>query len=415
MRMFWHLGLGRELGLIFWTLAFLEASFGAYLGIWPLWIERLGAPVSIVGLVLGSSGIVRLAVLAPSALLAERFNRKRLIVVIRTAAVLGMLSAAVAQHWTHLFVMVVGGAIGELVFPLLQTHVATHAGERRIRAFTLIFTVGPSIALFISPLLSGLLVATWGLRAAFVLAALLSTISIVCFALTKRDLPSPTGHQAELSGGYRAAFAEAAIRRVLILQGVTVFILALGTSLAPNFLESTRGLEPARIATLGAGSAIGSMLFGVAVTRITSLQRNPIAAASIPVFATSIAFAIFITQGALGWIAFAFVLRGGLFSAWALYAAALGEIAPARYRARTFAMVEMLGGAAFSLAPIFAGRLFEVRASLPLMVASILGIVLLPILLISQRAAHRVEARDTYSSAQVPQTASLIVPLPDQE
>lgn len=141
-----QLALGREVENIFWAMFFVEGAFGAYMGIWPLWIERLGAPVTVVGLVLGSSGIVRLAVLAPSAALAERFGVRRLILLARVVAGLGMVSAALATHWTHLFLMVIGSAIGELAFPLTLAHVAAHAGKERVRAFALVFGLGPSVA-----------------------------------------------------------------------------------------------------------------------------------------------------------------------------------------------------------------------------------------------------------------------------
>ena len=62
----WHLGLGREIGFIFWGMIMVEAAFGAYVGIWPLWIEALGAPITVVGFVLGSSGILRLLFMAPA-------------------------------------------------------------------------------------------------------------------------------------------------------------------------------------------------------------------------------------------------------------------------------------------------------------------------------------------------------------
>src|SRR3712207_9528522 len=102
----WHLGLGPELGHVFWAMIFVEAAFGAYMSVWPLWIEALGAPVTVVGLVLGSSGLLRLLTLGPSANLAERFDARRLIVVARCCAGLGMIAAALANHWPQLFLMV---------------------------------------------------------------------------------------------------------------------------------------------------------------------------------------------------------------------------------------------------------------------------------------------------------------------
>ncbi len=32
-RTYWHIGLGPEVGIIFWAMVFLEAAFGSYMGI----------------------------------------------------------------------------------------------------------------------------------------------------------------------------------------------------------------------------------------------------------------------------------------------------------------------------------------------------------------------------------------------
>ena len=158
-RVSWHFGLGRELGYVFWAMIGVEAAFGAYVGIWPLWIEALGAPITIVGFVLGSSGILRLLFMAPSASLADRFNPTRLIVLVRLAAAIGLISAGLAMHWTQLVPMVIGGALGDVAFPLVQAQLARLAGDQRVRAFTLVFNVGPAVAFGIAPLLSAGLIA----------------------------------------------------------------------------------------------------------------------------------------------------------------------------------------------------------------------------------------------------------------
>src|SRR3712207_2145380 len=92
----WDLGLGREIGYVFWAMIGVEAAFGAYVGIWPLWIEALGAPITVVGLVLGSSGLLRLLTLAPSAALAERVDPRTLILIARSLTGLGLITAGLA-------------------------------------------------------------------------------------------------------------------------------------------------------------------------------------------------------------------------------------------------------------------------------------------------------------------------------
>ena len=387
-RVRWDLGLGREVGLAFWAMSFLEAAFGSYMGIWPLWIERLGAPVAIVGLVLGASGVLRLIVLIPSAALAERFGIKRLVIAARVATLVGLFGAALATHWTHLAVMVIGSGLGELAFPLVKAHVAHYAGSARIRAFTLVFTVGPSVALFVSPLVAGLLIELADLRAAFLLAAACTAVSVVFFWQMAPIRDPRLGRTMEPTG-YRSAFADLTVRRLLVLQGATIFSLALGTSLVPTFLEDVRGLSPAAIASLGALAAIGSTLFGLAVVRLGRLQRAPFAGAAIAVALTAVGFATFMSTEWIVLVGFAFVCRGGLFSAWALFTAAIADSATETNRARSFSLSEIIGGLGISLAPMAAGPLFALNAYLPLSLALSFALLLVPTLVLMQRIAGR--------------------------
>ena len=85
-----RLDLPQPIVPIFWGLFFLEATFGAYLSVWPLWIEQLGASVTIVGLVLGSSGFIRLLVIAPSASIADRLGYRRAILISRSITAVGL-------------------------------------------------------------------------------------------------------------------------------------------------------------------------------------------------------------------------------------------------------------------------------------------------------------------------------------
>ena len=102
---------------LFWALVLIEAAYGAYLGILPLGIEKLGAPIAIVGLLLGANGILRLFILYPSTTIANRFGYRRTIMVARGAAFLGLMAAALATRWQQLLLLVIGIAIGRSSFP----------------------------------------------------------------------------------------------------------------------------------------------------------------------------------------------------------------------------------------------------------------------------------------------------------
>jgi MFS family permease len=382
-----HLGLPQQLVPIFWALVFLEACYGSYMTVWPLWIERLGAPITVVGLVLGSTGIVRLFVLVPSSAIADRFGVRRTVVVARGVTVLALLSTAAATHWTHLAPMVIGTSIGTLAHPLLQSIVASQAGTQQMRSFALVVSVGPSIALIISPLISGAVVALWGMRAAFVLAAIFTMIAIGFISRVAEPEPHAR-NETRQDAGYRATLGTPIIRIIVILLLITVFSLSLGTSFIPNFLEDVRGMDAAVITTMSAIAAVGSAIFGLAVARLRRLQRVPFLTVALAVGLTAIGLLLFRVTGAIPLIVVAFLCRGGLFSAWAMLAAGIGEFATPAQRTRAFALCEMVGGFALAVGPIVAGPLYSYRATLPFDVALLLAMALIPLLVVVQRRAH---------------------------
>ena len=400
---------------LFWGLFLLEATFGSYFAIWPLWIEELGAPIKVVGLVLGSAGFIRLFVIFPAATIADRFGYRRTIMVARSIAIAGLLSAAVATEWWQLFIMVIAGAIGEMVFPLIQTLVATEAGDDRIRAFALVFNVGPSVALIIAPLASSVLVAAYGMRAAFIFGAILSVFSLY-FLRQILEPPLDVIEAHETSPTYAATLRHSAVQIITGILFLTIFVLSMGVSFIPTFLEDVRGFAPSTIAAMGALPAIGSAAFGLAVSRLPKLQRSPFVTASVAVAGTGAALLIFRSTAIIPLLILAFLLRGGLFSTWATMAGVLGDRSPRLLRSRAFALLEMAGGVAFSLGPIVAGILYATNPTLPFEVAAVAAFLLIPVFALAQRRMTAVP-RDPDSGSRPVAVLPLPVedPLPESQ
>jgi MFS family permease len=380
-------GLPPPLVPLAWAMPLVEATGGAYLGILPLWMVRLGAPIPVVGLLLGAAGALRLAALAPTAAIAARLGDRRTLLACRAATALGLLSAAAATHWPQLVGLLVGGALGELVFPLAQARVATQSEGERLRAFALIFTVGPAVALAVAPLVAGGLVARWGMRAAFVFAAACSAGSLPFLARLPADVPSP--RTARPASSYRAAVADPGFRLVAPLLLLALFALSLGTAFVPTFLDEVRGLEPATIAALSAASAGGTAAFGLAVARLRRLQGAPLVGVAAAVAVTAAGIGLVRSSAAIGLLVVAFACRGGLAAMWAMLDAILGELAAPAHLTRAFALTEMIGGIGMALGPLVAGPLYAWRPTLPFDAGMVLALGLVPVVLLAQRRADR--------------------------
>jgi MFS family permease len=360
----WQFGLGRENGLTFWGMSFLEASFGAFMALWPLWIEELGASIGTVGLLLGLGGILRLFALAPSAWLSRRFGLTRVLVASRSVATLGILSAALAPSWPWLLPAVAGMAVGDMAFPLVSTSVALNAGAKRVRAFAIILTMGPSVALMLTPLLSGGLVGLWGLRAPFVASACFSAVSVGFLARLRPVVPRDIDeHSAQDT--YLSVLRYGRVRTLLLLQFLTFFALGMGTSLLSNYLHDTAGYAESTVASLTAATALGSIIFSALITRSTRLSHRPLRAVALTAASAAIGYLLFLRADLLPLALLGLTLRGGFFAAWPLYAAVLGEATPARLRPHAFALGEILAGSGFVAAPVLAGQLYDIRPELP--------------------------------------------------
>lgn len=374
----WQLGLGRQNGLAFWGLLFIEGSFGAFFPIWPLFMEELGAPITIVGVLLGLGGLFRLFVLLPTAAIARRFGSKRLLMWCRIISTTAIGSAAFAPSWPWLIGVLAGTAVGSMAFPIILSHVSAYSSEReRVRAFSLIVTIGPSIALLIAPLISSGLIRVFGLRAPFLLAALSSAIAIVILSRIseRRELGIEEESESE-APSYRRVMAYSPVRTVLLLKLLTVFTLGLGSQLIPNYLREAGGYSDDLISFLSAFSAIGTIGFGALVVRNKRFNAAPLLGAALAVALVSVGFLVLLMPEIVVFVVLGFLFRGGVFASISLFSAVLGEIASPRSREHVFTLSEIFIVSGLSFAPIVAGVLFDIWPGLPLLLSALIGIPL---------------------------------------
>lgn len=385
-------GLPRSIVPVFFAMICIEGSLGAYGSVWPLWMERLHADVAIIGILLGAPGFLRMIVVGPSAALADRLGPRRLMLASRAFATVAYLGAFFAKDWKHLLPVIVLIAAAEIVFPVAQSYVGHHASQdQRMRSLTLVFNVGPAVALALSPLLSSGIVGLFGIRWAFLLAAVLSFLALISFIRVDPDIPHDPKKNDEPQSTYREALSQRSVQVLLALQGAMIFTLSLGLSLIPTFLEDVRHLEPSTIALLGAFPAVGSIVFGLLVARTSLIQAHPLWGIAWAVTQTSIGLFIFHQFGSPIVLAAAFFLRGGFFSGWVLFISAIGIVSNPAHRSRCFAASETIGGVTAALGPIVAGVLYSQRNLLPFEIAIAFAFVLIPILFVAQGRLGKIQ------------------------
>ncbi|MDQ3549781.1 MAG: MFS transporter, partial [Chloroflexota bacterium] len=291
-----------------------------------------------------------------------------------------------AQTWWMLFPAILVMSAGNIVWPSVSKVIADSTDSRsRTRAFTLIYTVGPSIALLLSPSIGGIMADTISLRSIFFAAAVAQIVSVVLFSRLRPV--EHTGDEKVESAGYRAVLRYKPVVVICGLFLALLLVLTTGYTLVPNYLEDEHSIGIGTIGQLGSIFAVGSVLLGVLIAKVKRFAP-PLNALLLTTSMAPLAFLLLLGGGSTWVFALAFLCRGGYFVSWGLIYAILGEVAPERLRSRSFALAEVLGGFGFGIAPFIAGALYEIDPTLPLVVALIGVAPLMLAILFARRYVH---------------------------
>lgn len=397
------LGLGRDVTILVVMMGLWELAFGLYSNFFTIYIESLGATATVIGILIGMQGLVRIAMTLPAGVIADRVNWKWLIVGSSAITIPGVLFYGFAPSWPWMIPGMVMMAMTSISMPAISAYIsAAEPAERRARTFTMVYSFGPGVAIILAPLAGGLIADTWSMSRIFLFS---SVVFMLTAAVGMRM--SSRGHSRtddEVEGTYREAFMIPAIRWVGLMQLSVLLVLGIGVTLLPNYLRDSRGFSLKDIGYLGALSAIGGLTLSLAVGRFRRLTPNR--GIAIGTLALGLVCLVVATAD-IRWLIFAtWFFRGGFMVAWTLCAAAMGDVAPARLRGRAFGLAEFLGGIGFGLSPFIAGVLYDWKPSAPLILCGVLApFVALAALVIERRFVVPAKQVLTDIAAAVPVTA----------
>jgi MFS family permease len=356
------LGLGRDATHLFWGLFVFQLGFGLYGYLFTLYLESLGASAIQIGILVGAQGLLRIAVNLPAGILVDRFSRRKIIVLTTLLTVPAALSFGFAQNWWQVLPGMLVIVLGNLGTPSFSSYLADAGADTdRGRAFAMVYTFGPSVALIVSPVTGGWLADATAMRFVFFASSAFYLASTLILMLISER---PLAHHGGVAATYREAFAVPVVRAVGFLQFGVLAVLAIGTTLLTNYLKEAHGIGVGMVGWFGSIAAVGSMFLSLTVGRVAWM--TPIRAIGVAPLFVGFLCGVTLLTGNPVVLAVAFLGRGGFMVAWSLFAAVLSETTPARLQSRAFAISEFLGAIGFALAPFVAGALYGWHRGLPL-------------------------------------------------
>jgi MFS family permease len=341
----------------------------------PKYLQALGAPITAIGLFGTTEDFLDGVYQYPGGWVADRYGRRRALVLFVSLAGLGYALFALMRSWQIAFAaLALVMAWDAMASPTLFAVVGDALPrEKRTMGFT-VQAILRRVPIIIAPTLGGLAIARWGLRSgmqlglvlSIVLAALtLAVASKVRIPVIPDDSPTHIGHVWRafprplrwlLTSDVFIRTCEGMVDVFLVLYAVNVI-----------------GISAVRFGALVAVQAATSMLVYLPAARIAERTgKKPF------VVATFVAFALFpltvVWASSFAALIFAFIVGGLREVGEPARKALIIDLAVPSLRARTVGLYYLCRSLAIAPAAFVGGLLWRTSPALPFYVAGIVGL-----------------------------------------
>jgi len=359
-----------------------------------IYLEDLGATPEQVGLALGFAALtVALSFLA-GGLLADRFDRKYLMLAGWALGAVAPPLMALAGDWQQFMIGYTVFNLSSYVVPVIDTYVSHSAGSAPLERIFPIVYAGFWLGSVLGPQVSKALLGTFDLRALLLSSSALFGFSTLAVAFVKRQPVTRSTSRVEPRTPLIDALRPALWFFAFLF--LIDFAMSIGAQFIPLYLERIDW----RVADVsGAISAqmIGTAILSVLIGHVSAgKRRRGLLIAQLLVFTSMAAFAF----GARTWGGLAvagYFLLGGFQSARQQAVAQVAGYVGTQHRGTAFAVASTVSETALAAARASAGLLFAADPARPFFA----GLLLIPIgvlLTLRLRGPH---------AAVVPETARL--------
>jgi MFS family permease len=353
----------RDIWLVCLSLLIGAFGEGLYFWVFPLYVRALQADYVQLGLVysilFGVSGLVSLA----GGFLADRFDRKKLLLTGWMLWFLSPLFYALADNWGQLLPGAILWGASNIGTPAIGAYVVTSMVERKRVTSVVSFVFSTySFAYIFAPSLGGFAAQTIGYRSLLYISALLTVASTCVLFFIHSQHRSRTVVEEEASASQKIRDKRALWRRLLVwsvfFTVITLFITA-ARSFVQVFLSEQIHLGDFYIGLFGSINFAGITFVGILMGRLgDKWRRSGAIALCLFLFTVSVGSMLVVRDPAsLLMLAF---LYGGSGVTGSLVVSYAGTIAPESKRALWISIPQSLSLFAAFAAPYMGGYLYTI-------------------------------------------------------
>jgi len=375
----------RDLRLIFSTNAVGSFGDGLFAYILPVYMsDNLGASAVEIGILYAVMGLFAAFTLLVAGALADRFDRKKIMIAGWLAWLPAPLMFSLAQNWVQaLPAMVMWGFW--LGGPTTTAYIITSAPKTRITETFTTMSASWSTGYIFSSACGGYLAGTIGMRYVFYLSTVL--YSVACLLLFFITSQYAIRHEASSSRNDYSFLSLLRTKRLALLSvffSSLMFVLIMHRQFVPKFFQDAYAYRSLEIGVFGSVTFAGAAVLGILLGRFGD-RSGKSRALAVSMVLGSASLVVFLFSGDFLVLVLASFLMGGSYIAWSLMSAIVGPLAPEECRARWIAIPQTASMFASVVAPIVGGLLYEVSAQL-LFAVSIVALLLLAVVVAARLA-----------------------------
>lgn len=361
-------GLPPSLVYIFFGNIAFAFGMGLHSFLMPSFILSLGATPVVMGTLFSLLNLFSTLVLIPGGLLADRVDRRTLIVISWLMCIPAPIGFAIAKHWTGViipYLFFYGSMFANAAF---SAYVAASCDPRQVgRMYSLVFA-GFSVGTIVAPTVGGWLASRYGLNVVF---GATSVAWVISAFLMSRIVPQKPAVHAD--GGLTLKGMLTGIKPSVILTCLAFAALVAVLSVTLNFctplLQDTAGLPLSLIGVLSSVGALGGALLTPIWGRLGDRFGFPKAAAlGMALFAGAL-----LLLSATRWLpalGVAYILRSIGDAVRTLMGAQVGRLSSPEELGRHYAVYNVLSGVGSTVGPYLGGWLYAARPALPFTVTA---------------------------------------------
>lgn len=378
------LSLDRDLKLIFCAHMFWTFGEGLCFFILPVYVMELGGTGIEIGVLYSFMFLVYTFSVLLGGFLADRFDRKKLILHIFIFGSASMLVYSLAVEWWHLLFAMLVYSLATIGGPAEDSYIASLASKEKLaRAFT--FTeMGYSVGLIFSPLFGAYLLNFLNMRWLFRISFAFSLLSVLTLFFISPQIPSIK----EKSGRVLEDFCTPLKNKKFILWMPLFMIFAFGIAMVSPFISATLKdiykLDASAILIMGSISYVGEATLGMILGGIRS-KRIAGESLCLSLIIVGVGALLFAYSRLLFLIPLAVFLLGGWRVASGLARSLVGTSSSNMSAGVTFAVFTVLLGIIQTPAPEIGGILYEFSPILLFLVGGALTLAVVPFVLILEK------------------------------